>query len=141
MFKSLAFSINRGRALRLAMAVLAVGACPGLAAAVSCGANITVDTVLSSDLACASPPALTVTSAQLDLNGFNVKPTTGDGGYLKGAGAKLLNGGVQSTNDGVILYDEGKHLVRNVVSRLNSGKAFYVVSDGNTFDHAVASYS
>jgi hypothetical protein len=117
--------------------ILAVAAGASAQAQVSCGATISANTTMTSDLFCppAVNPALSVKGpARLDMNGHRIF-ACGEGGVgvdVVGKGATLKNGLVYGCDDGAVrLRGSGKHRVENVVTN-DSYVGFRIESGGNT---------
>jgi parallel beta-helix repeat protein len=103
------------------VAALAV-ALSGVSAAsaqVSCGAVITTNEVMTSDLACLfNSPAFKIDGGSVDMNGHRVACLPGQNGIgLINSGGKLKNGFVEGCDDGVILAGSGGHSVTNILVR------------------------
>jgi len=89
---------------------------------------------LDSDVGpCATDPALTVDSAELNLNGFTVScdTTATDGIEVIGDHAVVRNGTVTGCHDGVDVEGTGNHRITSVLSIGNGDDGFDVESDNN----------
>lgn len=100
---------------------------------VSCGAVITTNEVMTSNLACIfNSPAFTIDGGSVDMNGHRVGCLPGQTGIaLINSGGKLKNGFVEGCDDGVILAGSGKHTVTNVMVRGGGNRGFVVLSPKN----------
>jgi nitrous oxidase accessory protein NosD len=95
----------------------------------TCGQEITEDTTLVADLACAGGPALIVTADDviLDLGGHTVAGDANSGVdapgiLLRGVrGATVRNGTVQHFACGVAIDGGARNLVQNVTAQDNVG--------------------
>lgn len=119
-------------AISLAATVIVPAAARPVAAVVACGSNITSDDVMTTDLVCATDPAVTVTGANLDMAGHRLESSVGTGVALAGTGAKLYNGFVDNCiTNGVTLGGNGGHTVQYVFVRDSVAEGFLVQSSGN----------
>jgi parallel beta-helix repeat protein len=125
--------------------ILAIAATASAEAQVSCGATITANTTLTSDIFCppAYSPVFTVKGpAKVDMNGHRVfgcgEGGTGIGIDIVGSGATLKNGVVYGCDDGAVrVRGTGKHRVENVVAQ-QSYIGFLIESGGNTIVRTAA---
>jgi parallel beta-helix repeat protein len=119
---------------------LAASPSPGAATHITCGAvlgpggTFTLDSNVGP---CPDPVVITVNAATLNLNGFTISGTavllTGQHCVeLIGSGATLRGPGtVQTCERGVVVIGAGRHVVRDVVSQLNTNVGFSVFSRNN----------
>jgi parallel beta-helix repeat protein len=119
---------------------LAASPSPGAATHITCGAvlgpggTFTLDSNVGP---CLDPVVITVNAATLNLNGFTVSGTavglTGQHCVeLIGTRATLRGPGtVQGCERGVVVLGDGRHVVRDVVSQLNTNNGFIVGSSNN----------
>jgi parallel beta-helix repeat protein len=128
---------NRSLALA-ALVLLSMSLRPAMAV-VTCGSNVAADDVLTGNLICATSPAVTVSAgATLDMAGFTVTSTTGNGIALIGS-SKLVNGRVSGcAGDGVQLLAPGKNKVSNVLAHSNTSTGFYITNPGNKLTDTAA---
>lgn len=124
-------------------ALVALASAPA-SAQVFCGAVITQNAVMLSDMLCPSDdPALTVVGpATLDMNGHRIFGGHSNLGILlDGKGATLKNGAVNEFRVGVRVGGSGGHKVDTVASIENEVHGFQVDSADNRVEHSVASFN
>jgi Right handed beta helix region len=121
-------------------ATLALASVPA-SAQVFCGAVVTQNEVMVTDILCPSDdPAVTVVGpATLDMNGHRIfGGHSNQGVLLDGKGATLKNGAVIEFRVGVHVSGSGGHTVDTVASRDNEAHGFQIDSAGNRVEHSVA---
>ncbi len=107
-----------------------------------CGVEITEDTTLDGDLACASGPALVVAAdnVTLDLGGHTVSgdaqaPTGGPGILLRSvSGCTVRNGTVEHFQAGVVIAGGERNVVEGLTVQDNIGPADGDFGDGIVLD-------
>ena len=131
------------RTVLVATAILFAGATAE--AQINCGATITKDTVMTSDISCGVyDPAFTVVGpAKVDMNGYRVLACKagGTGIRVNGQGATLRNGAVTGCGTGIHVAGSGGHTLVNMVAEANSSQGFLVASNDNTVERSVADYN
>ena len=98
--------------------------------AVTCGAAITTDTMLSQDLNCSEydgSPVLTIDGATLDLNGYSVIGNTDINCIDISGRATLKNGTVMNCRDGIIIEGDYNKII-GIISSNNDRRGFRILS-------------
>lgn len=97
-------------------------------AAQVCGDVIVTPTVLSADLTCSTPTALSIgVGGSLDLNGYTVAcdSNANTGIFVGGKGASVINGVVTGCSSNIRLAGSGGHTVSHIVSSNSASDGIY----------------
>jgi hypothetical protein len=135
-----------GGVLAVITGMVLIAAGPAGATHIGCGAVLGPggSFTLDSDVGpCPGPePALTVDSARLNLDGFEVScaSTSTEGILVLGTRALVRNGTVNDCSTGVHVAGEGRHRVRNM-GALGNDVGFLVESDHNQVVEGAAFFS
>ncbi len=123
----------------VALALLALAAPATAQAAPACGATITTDTKLGSDLANCPGDGLVIgkDNVTLDLGRRTISGSSGAGIRLAGhRGVTIKGGTIQGFATGIVLDGAGGNRIRGVTVRGSAGRGIDLLngSDGNTID-------